>query len=129
MNKSRYSNKDMLIFFGLCFVFGIIGLLLFGLHILGYIFAHIGALGLLGFFGIGVAYFANKKGYSEKLAFNLAFSFAILAGLLESILVFLFGENQQIVCGGAASLIFAIIVLLTYMLLKQKTDLQKYRNL
>ena len=125
MNKSKYFNKNMLILFSSCFVFGIIGLIIFGLQFSGYILVHIGALGLLGFFGIGAAYFANKKGYSEKLAFNLAFSLAILAGLLESILVFLFIENQQFVCGGAASLMVAFGILLTYLLFKPKPNLQK----
>ena len=120
MNKLKYSNKSMLIFFSLFFVFGTIGLSLFGLNISGYIFAHIGALGLLGFFGLGATYFANKKGYSDKLALNLAFSLAIIAGFLETIFVFLFVENEQFVCGGAASLIVAFIVLITYMLLKSK---------
>lgn len=119
MNKSNFSKGKLFILFCLFFIFGITGLLIFGLQITGYIFAHIGALGLLGFFGIGTVYFANKKGYSDKLAFNLGFSLAILAGLLESVIVFLFGENNQFVCGGAASLIVALIVFLTYMLLKQ----------
>ena len=121
----KNSNKNILLLFILCFVLGFAGLFVFGLQLLGYIFAHIGALGLLGFLGIGTAHLASKKGYNKKIAFNLGFSVAIFAGIIASVIAFLFGDNNRLVCGGAASLIASFIVLSIYLLLKPKSDLQK----
>ena len=120
MLLSNYPDKKLFSIFIIFFLIGIIGFAVLGFKISGYIFAHIGALGLLGLFGVGAAYYADKKGYNKNIAFNLGFSLAILAGLIESTLFVLFGDNKQFICGGAASLILALIVFLIYLLLKQK---------
>ena len=106
------------------FAAGLIGLMIFGLRTAGYIFAHIGALGFLGYFGMGAAYFASKKRHSEILAFNLAFSLAIIAGFMESLFFFLFSESKQFVCGGAASVIVGLFVLIIYAFIKAKPEVK-----
>ncbi len=129
MNKSIYANRTTI---SICFILFVIGLTvfwIFGLQITGYIFAHIGAIGFLGFFGIGTAYFAHKKGYNEKLAFHLGFSVAILTGIIESVIFLLINENRNFVCGGAGSVIVALTVFVTYFLVKKRNDLQKNQSI
>ena len=124
MDKSNFVNKKMLLLITALFAVGLIGLMIFGMQATGYIFAHIGALGFLGFYGVGAAYYANKKGYSDVLAVNLGFSLAILAGLVESALFFLLDEGNQFVCGGAASVIAGLIVLIIYAFINAKPEVE-----
>ena len=83
-----------------------------------YIFAHLGALGLLGLIGCAIGILARKKGYSYWTAFLLGCLLPVVAGLIA---VVLFVQIQgHLYCGGAVSLALAILVAIFYALLKKR---------
>ena len=91
------------------------GLLIF------YVFAHLGALGLLGLFGSAAGVLARKKRRGYWTAFSLCSLLPIISGT-AAVLVFWLGEEGNLYCGGSVSLAVAILVLISYLLAKKKTQ-------
>lgn len=85
-----------------------------------YFFAHLGALGLLGLCGCATGELAKRRVRRYWKAFTLGFLLPIVTGIL-GVLVFLWGVDGQLYCGGSVSLLTAIGVLIFYLLAKQKS--------
>jgi len=83
-----------------------------------YIFAHLGALGLLGLIGSAVGVMARKKGRSYWTAFFLGSLLPIAAGIVAVVLFEL--RTGHLYCGGAVSLMLAILVAIFYVLIKKR---------
>lgn len=81
-----------------------------------YVFAHVGALGLMMLIGAGVGVLARKKGRVYLTGFLLASALPIAAGLIAVAIV-----APPVYCGGSVSLAAAVLVLLGYLLPKRKT--------
>ena len=81
-----------------------------------YVFAHIGALGLLGLIGGGVGALAQKKGRSYTTALLLGGALPIAVGLIAVAMV-----RGQTPCGGSVSLAVALLVAVAYVSAKKRT--------
>ena len=90
------------------------GLLIF------YVFAHLGALGLLGLFGSAAGVLARKKLRGYWTAFLLGSLLPIILGIV-AVLAFWLGEEGHLYCGGSVSLAVATLVAVFYLLAKKKT--------
>jgi len=84
-----------------------------------YVFAHLGALGLMGLFGIAAGVLARKKRRGYWTAFSLGSLLPIISGI-AAVLVFWLGEEGNLYCGGSVSLAVAILVAVFYLLAKEK---------
>ncbi|MCP4634271.1 MAG: hypothetical protein GY855_15200 [candidate division Zixibacteria bacterium] len=87
----------------------------------GYIFAHLGALGIVGLLGIAAGAIAKKKGRDYWKAFKLGLFLSICGGIISVLLVYILGEKGTIYCGGSVSLIVAILIIFYYSLIPKKT--------
>jgi hypothetical protein len=84
------------------------------IHWIEITFAHLGAFGIVGLLGCCTGLIAMKKGYGYWKAFLIGMFSPIFLGI-GAVLLF-----QPVSCGGSVSLAVAIIILVTYSLLKRK---------
>jgi hypothetical protein len=104
--------------FTVVLVIGIIGYFSFRNTLTGYIFAHVGGLGILGLLAGLSGIIARKKNYSYHNTFLFSFFLPILLGLVVVGIVFL---SQGIVyCGGGVSLAVAVIILISILLFRKR---------
>lgn len=89
-----------------------------------YVFAHTGALGVIGLLAGVAGFVAKKKQRSYWKAFALVTVLSIVSGL-AAVLLFFAGEEGQLYCGGTVSLAVANILIIIYLLAKKKVSLQK----
>lgn len=100
-------------------IVGLIGYFIFCNHWTRYIFAHIGALGIIGLFACLAGLIAEKKGLNYKKAVLLGFFPSIFLGIIADYLVEPPRENGlPSSCGGVVSLGIAIIVVVIYLIAK-----------
>ncbi len=88
-----------------------------------YVLAHLGALGVMGLFGWAAGTIARRRNRSYWTAFSLGFGLSIVSGIV-AVLIFLWGVNGNLYCGGAVSLVVGIQTLLGYLLTRKKSPLQ-----
>ena len=110
-------NRILLLFLCLL-VAGTAGYFTYRGLLVGYISAHVGALGVMGLAGVATGAIAGKKGYNYWRVFSLGFVAPILLGLL-AVFAFYFLRGA-VYCGGSVSLAVALIVLLCYSLARKK---------
>lgn len=112
--------KVFLIALGLLIV-GIIGYLALYNFPVMYLFSHMGALGLIGLFGVLTGFISEKKGRSFWRAFSLNFFIPIILGLFAVILVyFMKGGGNAIYCGRSVSLAADIIFVISYLIVSKR---------
>ena len=112
-----HGTSILLLFLGLLVV-GTAGYFMNRGLLVGYISAHIAALGVIGLLGIAAGHLARRKGYHYWKAFLFALSLPILLGLL-AVFAFYFLKGS-INCGGSVSLAVALVILLGCFLAKRK---------
>jgi hypothetical protein len=81
---------------------------------LEFTFAHLGGLFIVGFMGHCSGIIAMKKGYNYWKAFSMGFFLPIGIGFTP---VFLF---KSISCGGSISLAVALLIVLSYLVVKRR---------
>ena len=84
-----------------------------------YIFAHLGALGLLGLIGSGVGTLARKKGRGYTTALFLSSLLPIAAGGITVAAIAMAGD--QVYCGGSVRLAVAVLVVIGYLFTRKRT--------
>lgn len=82
------------------------------IHWLEITFAHLGAFGIVGLLGCCSGLIAMKKGYGYWKAFLIGIFFPIIFGF-GAVLLLQLGS-----CGGSVSLAVAILILVTYSMLR-----------
>ena len=86
-----------------------------------YVFAHLGALGVIGLLASSAGTLARKKRRGYWRAFSLVTVLSIFSGIV-AVLIFSLGEEAQLYCGGSVSLAIAILMIISYWLAKKKTS-------
>jgi hypothetical protein len=108
------------------FLLGIFGYVVFWDQGIRYIFAHIGALGIIGLFSWQAATLAAKKSLHEKRAVLLGFILPIILGITA---VYLVDPPEKGIipssCGGIVSLGIASIVVIIYLVKKPTKDKER----
>lgn len=113
--------KKIFIFSIITLIFGLIGYFIFLSHWLRYIFIHIGALGILGFFACFAGVIADRKGLNYRKAVLFGFFPPIVIGIIADYLVDPPRANGlPSSCGGIVSLAVALIVVIIYLTAKKK---------
>lgn len=116
--KSISIDKKVFLIFSVVLIIGIIGYFSFRNTLTGYIFAHVGGLGILGLLAGLSGIIAGRKNYNYRKIFLLSFLLPIILGMLVVGLVFIL---QGIVyCGGGVSLIVAVIILICILLFRKR---------
>lgn len=114
--KSRFRMKWTFLLSLIVILIGCIGY--FSLprgHLLFYVFAHLGALGVLGLIGGAAGLLARRKSRSYVVALLLGIILPIVAGIAVVMI-----SGNQVSCGGSISLIVAILVVAFYALIRRK---------
>lgn len=127
MNKPNESKSDkdakermIFIFSSVFFIVGTIGYFLINRdYWLFYLFAHLGAFGIMGIFGCLAGFLAKKKKRGYWTAFMLGSLLPIVLGIL-AVLFFYVKQDGKLYCGGAVSLLIAILVIMSYSLIRTK---------
>lgn len=91
-------------------------------HWIGFIFAHIAALSIMGFYGCSAGAIAKMKGYSYWRAFQIGFILPIILGVISAFLLPAGPRNLPLTCGGWTSLVVGIIIIVSYAFLKQRDN-------
>jgi hypothetical protein len=101
------------------FVSGLIGYFVFSNHWIRYIFAHVGALGIIALFAWLAGTIAARKGLNDKRAVIIGFFPPVILGIIA---VYLVDSPKEGViptsCGGIVSLGIAVIVVIIYLAAK-----------
>ena len=119
-NNIPLENKVQLFFLGLLSV-SFIGYFAFRTLWIGFIFGHIAALSIMGFYGCLAGTIAKKKGYSYGRAFQIGFFLPIILGGISAFLFVPSGERSlPLTCGGWVSLAAGIIVVIFYSFMKKR---------
>ncbi len=124
--KRRIPNETRLclLFQGLLSI-GFIGYFAFRNHWVVYIFAHIGALGVAGFFGSFAGAIAKSKGYQYATALLLGSALPLILGIIGAYLVVLPRDNGLPgTCGGTITLLVGLLVVIGYALAKHRERTQ-----
>lgn len=114
-------TKKIFILSIITLIIGLIGYFIFWNHWTRYIFAHIGALSIIGLFACLAGAIAEKKRLNYKKAVLLGFFPSILLGIIADYLIDPPRENGlPSSCGGVVSLSVAIIVVIVYLIAKDR---------
>jgi energy-coupling factor transporter transmembrane protein EcfT len=89
-----------------------------------YVFAHMGALGVIGLLACAAGVVARMKRRNYWRAFIIVTLLPIISGLV-AVLIFLMGEEGHLYCGGVVSLAVSILLIVFYLLLKKKAPPQR----
>ncbi len=88
---------------------------------IGFIFAHVAALSIMGFYGCLAGAIAKKKGYSYGRAFQTGFFLPIILGGISAFLLVPSGQRGlPLTCGGWIALAAGIVVVISYSFVKKK---------
>ena len=113
-------SKVQLFFFGLL-NFSFIGYFALRQSWIGFIFAHMAALGIMGFYGCLAGTIAKNKGYRYSRAFQLGFFLPIIFGAISAFLWVPAGEGHlPLTCGGWVSLAAGIVVVIAFAVVKKR---------
>ena len=113
--------KILFLFCGLM-IAGTAGYLLYKNLLAGYIFAHAGALGLIGIIACFTGIIARKKGLNFWKTLAVGLILPIILGIGFVLITYYTGEQgAPMVCGGAVSLAVAILTLISFTLVRKKT--------
>lgn len=82
------------------------------------IFAHLGGTSIVGLFACLAASMARKKNYSYRNAFLASLILPVVAGFI--VVLVLFPPDPTLACGGSATLIVALLIVIVYSFLKKK---------
>jgi hypothetical protein len=80
-----------------------------------YVFAHLGALGILGLIGGAVGVLAKRKGRSFSIAFLSGCLLPVVVGIVA-----VAASGSQVSCGGSVSLAVALLVVVFYAIVNKK---------
>jgi hypothetical protein len=87
----------------------------------GLIFAHLAALGIMGFYGCLAGALARKKGRRYWFAFSLGFFVPILVGLVAAMFLAPAAEGRlPLNCGGWFSLLTGLLIVFAYTVIRRK---------
>jgi hypothetical protein len=103
-------------------IIGLMGYFVFLNHWIKYIFAHVGALGVIGLFAWIARTIAARKGLNEIRALIIGFFPPVIFGIIAVYLVD--PPKEGLIpssCGGIVSLGIALIVVIIYLAAKKRT--------
>jgi hypothetical protein len=113
--------KKILIASIITFLLGLIGYFIFHDNWVKYIFAHVGALGILGLFACLTGAIARKKRFKYRNAVLISFFPPIFIGTIADYLIDPPRPNGlPSSCGGSVSLGVAIIIVIIYLIIRAK---------
>ena len=115
--KNIAMGPGMRLFFFELTSIGLVGTIAFYNLWMGYVFGHVGGLGILGLLGSWAGHIASKKGYGYRRAFWACFASSIIFGVVSVGIVWGLGGGG---CGGIVSIAVAIVVIVFYALAKRK---------
>jgi hypothetical protein len=122
VNNIPLESKVHLLFLGLLSI-SFVGYFALRKLWIGFIFGHIAALSIMGFYGCLAGAIAKKKGYSYWRAFKIGFFLPIILGGISAFLFAPSGEGSlPLTCGGWVSLAAGIVVVISYSLIKKKEE-------
>ena len=121
-NYIPLESKVHLLLLGLLSI-SFVGYFALRVHWIGFIFAHLAALSIMGFYGSLAGDLAKKKGYSYWRAFKIGFFLPIILGGISAVLFAPSGEGSlPWTCGGWVCLAAGIVVVVYYLLIKKKEE-------
>jgi hypothetical protein len=82
-----------------------------------YAFAHAGALGVIGLLATAAAALARVKGRGYWKGFSVTGALSIIAGIV-AVLIYLWGVDGNLYCGGSVCLGVAIVMIAFYALVR-----------
>ena len=113
----------VILFSLIALIIGLTGYFAFLNHWIRYIFAHVGALGVIGLFAWLAGTIAAGKGLSDKRAVLLGFFPPVILGIIA---VYIVDPPKEGVipssCGGIVSLAVALTVVIIYLVLKKSDN-------
>jgi hypothetical protein len=119
-NEIQFESKIHLLFLGLLSI-SFIGYFALQKLWIGFIFAHIAALSIMGFCGCWAGVIAQKKGYRYWKAFQIGFFLPIILGGISAFLFVPSGERDlPLTCGGWINLAVGLAVVIYYSFVKKK---------
>lgn len=113
-------SKVQLLFHGLLSI-SFLGFFMFRELWIGFIFAHIAAISIMGFYGCLAGAIAKKKGYQYWRAFQIGFFLPIILGAISAF-TFVPESNRglPLTCGGWVCLGTGLGVVIFFLLIKRK---------
>ncbi len=118
--SSGFSAKRMLLLFGGLLIIGAAGYFNLRGHWAFYLFAHLGALGVVGLLGVAAASIGRIKGHDYVTALGIGVALPIALGVIAVFLVRFLGEKGVFYCGGAVSLAVALLIIVYYSVFRRK---------
>ena len=113
-------NKLQLLFLGLLSL-SFIGYFALRDNLTGFVFAHLSAISIMGFYGCLSAAIAKNKGYSYKRAFLIGFLTPLILGIISAFLLAPYIEGDlPLTCGGWTVLGVGIVIVIIYLIIKKK---------
>jgi hypothetical protein len=85
-----------------------------------YLFAHLGALGVIGLLATAAAAIAGRRGHDKGKAWLLAFLLPIITGLIAVAGFRFLGRAGIFYCGGSVSLAVAVLAIISYAIVKRR---------
>ncbi|MCP4725116.1 MAG: hypothetical protein GY863_08775 [bacterium] len=115
-------NKLQLLFLSILSI-GFIGYFIFRMHWTGIIYGHMGAIGIMGFYGCLAGFIAARKGHDYRKAFKMGFFIPIILGVISAFwLADGGGRGLPITCGGWAALASGILIAVYYSIRRSKVQ-------
>ena len=120
MENKDYKEKRIFVISLVAFIISILSYFLISRDFwMFYLFAHLGAFGVMGLFGCLAGNLANKKQRGYWTAFLLGSLLPIILGLI-AVIIFYVKQDGVLYCGGSVSLLVALLVVLSYLIVKKK---------
>ncbi|MFC1853109.1 hypothetical protein ACFL27_23170 [candidate division CSSED10-310 bacterium] len=121
-NHVLFESKVQLLFLGLLSI-SFVGYFALRQFWIGFIFGHLAALSIMGFYGCLAGTIAKKKGYEYWRAFRIGFFIPLILGCFSAVLFVPDSDKGlPLSCGGWVSLAAGLAVVISYFLIKRKDN-------
>lgn len=117
-NAGLFSEKRLPLLFTGILMASVIGYLTMRQLWIGFIFAHLGGLSIVGLFACLAGVLARRKNYSYRKAFFIGLCLPVILGFAGVLVIF--PPNPDLACGGSASLGASLLIVLFYAALRKK---------
>lgn len=115
------TERNTLMYSVVLLIVGVAGFFILNSFWIHYIFAHVGALGIVGLLAVAAGAIAKSRGRDFRNAFLIGTIYPVALGVIAVLLFRYLGDRGVFYCGGVVSLAVSVLIIIGYLFARRKT--------